>query len=114
MGQKDLGPKVRCLSFKYDRKPLVQHLTLFVHFSHLTDLSLPENSKLFCLRVFAHASPTPTWNILSSICISGSSYRFQFQHNLLREALPVCSLIHSTNIYVLTLASHLEALRMQQ
>ena len=33
MGQKDLGPKVRCLSFKYDRKPLVQHLTLCSLFS---------------------------------------------------------------------------------
>ena len=32
MGQKDLGPMVRCLSFKYDRKPLVQHLTLLTFY----------------------------------------------------------------------------------
>lgn len=95
MGQKDLGPMVRCLSFKYDRKPLVQHLTLLTFPTSTTSQCL-KISKLSCLRVFAHASPetnppppgndTHTWNILSSICISGCSDRCQFQHNL-REGL---------------------------
>lgn len=42
MGQKDLGPMVRCLSFKYDRKPLVQHLTL---------LTFPTSTTSQCLKI---------------------------------------------------------------
>ena len=90
MCQKDLVLKVRSLFyFKYDRKPVVRDLTLFsAHFSSFTDLSMPENSKLSYLRAFAHAVHS-TWNILTSLCVSGSSSnRFQFQHHLLKEALP--------------------------